>query len=428
MSSKRPTAKPSKDTKPADIQKDSFSRLEAYLQQNQKLLLLLLPLVLGFLFAALTFDVKISEGNDDAMYIEAAHKYAVDFTGYFYTANAPLYPMVLGIVTIFSGLNLTLFKIINIVFFLLHLTLMYYAFRRRIPLIVLWPVLLFSSLNSYLLYYASQTYTEMLFLTLQALFFLVFFNWYEKLVVVKNSPVENRENQWSVTIKAALSIGSALILLTLCKNIAIGMLGAVTLFLLLQKQYRMLLITVGGYLVTRIGFEGLKAAIWGAGNQYGSQGAILLQKDAYNPAAGQEDISGFITRFFENFNLYISKRLFQILGFKDPDSTETKTILSVFVLLLVIFAAWRVVVELRSTVKSKSGNQGVVAESSIYSISNPQTIALVLIYVVSMLGLTFLVLQTKWDQPRLIMVYVPLLFMSILYGFYSLLKKKGTTA
>lgn len=42
-----------------------------------------------------------------------------------------------------------------------------------------------------------------------------------------------------------------------------------------------------------------------------------------------------------------------------------------------------------------------------------------------MVSLTYLVLQTRWDQPRLIMVYVPLLVMSVLYGFYSWFSTTG---
>ena len=55
---------------------------------------------------------------------------------------------------------------------------------------------------------------------------------------------------------------------------------------------------------------------------------------------GTEDISGFIGRFFGNFDIYISKRLFQILGFYDPDAIIIKTALGVFALLLGIFGIY----------------------------------------------------------------------------------------
>jgi len=52
---------------------------------------------------------------------------------------------------------------------------------------------------------------------------------------------------------------------------------------------------------------------------------------------------------------------------------------------------------------------------------------IVFLYVVTMLGLTFLVLQTRWDQPRLIMVYTPLLLMVIWYAFYAYFHHRGNT-
>ncbi len=443
-----------------------FDGFERWLT-GRGLRLLVIPLLIGTLFGILMFDVKISEGNDDAMYIEAAYKYAKDFTGYYYTANAPMYPMLLGVVTMFTGLNLILFKIVNLLFFLLHLALMYFAFRKRVPYAVLYPVLLFSAFNSYILYYSSQTYTEMLFLVLQALFFLVFFYWYEKiqvsrpiefrmkaprkrvfttttepnkLKVVDDEPEAEAKKSWLslLEFKAGLSIGFALFLMTFCKNIAIGMLGAMLLFFLLEKNYRSLLYTTAGYLLVRGSFEMLKATVWGASNQYGSQGAILMQKDAYNPAAGQETLTGFITRFFENFNLYISKRLFQILGFRNPDSTEVYTLISIIMFCLLLWAMYLIFLKRRQAAESfyveptsqklHPATAQKLSEAT-HTLRQPAAsyMLLVFLYVVSMLGLTFLVLQTKWDQPRLIMVYTPLLLMVIWYAFYAYLHPRGNT-
>ncbi|MDQ3050648.1 MAG: hypothetical protein M3Q95_07155 [Bacteroidota bacterium] len=435
MSKKVIVKKPLPILKPAKVEDpNAFAKWELYLNTNRVKLLLIIPLVLGTLFALLTFDVKISEGNDDAMYIEAATKYAADFTGYYYTANAPMYPMILGVVTMIAGFNLTLYKLLNVVFFLLHLLLMYAAFRRRIPYSILFPVLLLTAVNSYFLYYASQTYTEMLFVTLQAIFFLVFFKWQEQLrgLVSKSGsswqslyntilpPVPEIGNYPIARIRGALVIGLVLFLMTFCKNIAIGMLGALIVFFVIGRNWKSLIDVVAGYVIVRLSFEGLKTAIWGASDQYGAQSAILLQKDAYNAAAGKEDFNGFITRFFDNFDLYTSKRLFQVLGFKDPDSNETHTILSLLVVFLLAFAAWRIYVELKKT--------GFFSKIAATTNSDfPRNILLVFIYICTMHFLTYLVLQTRWDQPRLIMVYAPMVVMVILYGLYSYFSKSGLT-
>jgi hypothetical protein len=48
---------------------------------------------------------------------------------------------------------------------------------------------------------------------------------------------------------------------------------------------------------------------------------------------------------------------------------------------------------------------------------------MVAMYTLSMMGATFVVLQTRWDQPRLILIYIPLLLMMFFYGLYDLFKK-----
>jgi hypothetical protein len=445
----------------------------------------LVPVILGLFLGLLHFDVKISEGNDDAMYIEAAWKYAQDYTGYFYTANAPLYPMLLGIVTIFSGLNLILFKAINLGLFILHLYLFWGAFRRRVPNAVLFPVLLLTSVNSYFLYYASQTYTEMLFITLQAGFLWVFFAGYERLVgseaaaaaaaAVKDkqgSPVTDHTSIQSSPDGSDLlsagriqsspdgsasqsrynsrfsdnpifiyfSIAIMLFLLSLCKNIAIGMVGAVILFLIIERRYRMAAYIAGAFVAVKLAFEGIKMAVWGAAGQYGSQGAILLQKNAYDASKGNEDVAGFINRFFGNFDLYLGKRLWQILGFRDSEANTTITFLAVFVLGLIIFAGFRIIKRYRLSGRggtrptahgqrhtANGGSRITDHGSPVAGFHHPaQYLLLILLYLLIQHGLTFLVLQTSWDQPRLIMVYVPLVVLVVLYGFYDVLSGSGS--
>ncbi|MBL0342949.1 MAG: hypothetical protein IPP71_20010 [Bacteroidetes bacterium] len=103
---------------------------------------------------------------------------------------------------------------------------------------------------------------------------------------------------------------------------------------------------------------------------------------------------------------------------------ETKTILSVFIFALVLFAAWRIYRDVWAQGKQLSNHKNSADGKN--STSFARSIALVLVYVGTMLGLTFLVLQTRWDQPRLIMVYVPLLLLVVLYGFYSYLHRSGS--
>jgi hypothetical protein len=173
-------------TKKEQVPVDLFSTIEKSINKNQKYTFYVIFLF-AILFGLLLFDVKISEGNDDSLYIEGGYNYATNFTDYYFTANAPMYPMLLGLFTALFGMNLILFKVLSFIFFISHLYFFYLAFRNRIPALVLYPVLLFTGINSYFLYYASQTYTESLFLLLQALVF------YSFIKVEENESSENKK-------------------------------------------------------------------------------------------------------------------------------------------------------------------------------------------------------------------------------------------
>ena len=43
----------------------------------------------------------------------------------------------------------------------------------------------------------------------------------------------------------------------------------------------------------------------------------------------------------------------------------------------------------------------------------------------SLIALTFITLQTRWDQPRLIMIHVPIMLITMLYGLYQLFRKSA---
>jgi hypothetical protein len=383
-----------KTTVAKESKKSLLDSLENSLSKNQKIILPVVLLV-SFLFSLLLFDVKISEANDDSLYIEGGYNFAQDINNAF-TANAPLYPLLLSIPIKLFGINLILLKSLSVVFTLLHILFLYLAFRNRTPFIVLVPVMFLVATNSYFQYFASQTFTEPLFMFLQALFVFYFFKVYDK--VKDKTSLKESWKQW-------LLIGFFIFLLSFCKNIAVGAIGAIIIFFLFEKKYLYILYAVGGFVMARIPFEIIKKFLWGASqNQFGSQTAILLQKDPYDAGKGQEDISGFIQRFFENFNLYISKRLFQILGFRSPDEMTAKGgLVFIFLIFIVISAYW--------IIRNKQKAMGFVW-----------------LYFFIMMSLMFTVLQTRWDQPRMIMVYVPFMLLAIFYGMYAIVIRKSSFA
>lgn len=375
------------------VSKSLFDNLEAFFQKNQVPFFAITG-ILSLLFGLFLFDVKISEANDDSLYVEAGYNFARDFRNY-YTANAPLYPMLLSIPIRFAGLNIILLKFFSLVFSVLHILFLFLAFRKRLPLVVLFPALLIIAVNSSFQYFASQTFTESFFMMLQALFIWAFISVFEN---------ENKGEIVPSNWKSWLLLGLVAFLTTMTKNLAIASLAVLVFYFAINKRFLQIAYTLVAFMLFKVPFEILKQFIWNGTNQYLSQSALLLQKDPYDASKGQEDFAGFVGRFIGNIDLYLSKRLFQIFGFKTIDDITTNS--GVSYLLIIIF---------------------LVAVFFIFRSKN-KLMQFVSLYALSMASITFIILQTRWDQPRFILVYVPFILLTFLYGLYFLLKEKGSFA
>ena len=367
-----------------------FQKLDNFFSEYNKVFLIS-SLLLAILFSLFLFDVKMSTSNDDSMYIESAYNFAEDQHN-FPAANAPLYPIFLSIPIMIFGLNVILLKGINVIFIFLNILFLFIAFRKRVPVFVLFIVLLTTSVNSYFLYFASQTFSEAMAVVLQSLFLMSAFSVYDK--VTGGILIKDSAGDW-------LLLGLVLFLFTLTRNAAILAVPSLILFFLLNKKYAAAALSLFSFLIYKIPFEIFRKLFWGVQDQYSGQLDILMLKDPYNPLMGKEDLAGFLTRFYQNADLYISKRLIQILGFKSPDSTEVERIVVyIFIILTVI--------------------------SLIFIFKkNNKYLQLTALYTGVLITETFIILQTQWDQPRLILVYVPLLLLIILSGFYYLFENRS---
>ncbi|HVA99413.1 MAG TPA: hypothetical protein VNG53_11010 [Bacteroidia bacterium] len=389
---KKQTSKVSKN-KNASSAGTIFESIEKWLVKRDKKLFFVI-LFLCLVFSVLLFQARISEGGDDSNYIEAGFKYSQHFFGYFYTYNAPLYPLFLSLPISIFGVKLELLKSLSVIFNLLSLVFFYKALHKRIPAFIFFPVFFITAINAYFLFYASQTYNEAFFLFLQSLFLYCFVN-------LLDAISEHGENL-KLTYKKWLVVGFILLLLTLAKNVAIAALGVMIVFFLMEKQNRNALYSVGAFLIFEIPFAFLKFLLWGKIGQYGSQGDLLMLKDPYNPALGKENLYGFITRFFQNSNIYLSKRFFQILGMRSDDSTNLNGWLAFFVIILLLFGLYRIY-------KSKH-----------------KILLFVALYTAAVMVVSFVALQTRWDQPRIIMILVPMMLIVIFYGIYNTFSKSSS--
>jgi hypothetical protein len=370
---------------------DILSKLTNYLDNSgYKIIYILLGL--NFLLGLLMFDVKISTGHDDALYLESAFNWSKDFTGYFYTANAPLYIMFLIIPIKMFGLNLILLKFLSLIFFTLSIYFFFLAFFKRINNLILFTSILLTCVNWFLLSYASLTYTECFFMFLSSLFFYGFFNLKEKLDI-ENWTLKTTYSGW-------IFLGLGLLILSLTRNIAIVCILAVLVYFVLNKQFKALFFTIISFSFFKIIYEIVKSTIWGNKAILSDQFEIILRKEAYNPSAGYEDLSGFFTRFISNSVIYLSGRFWEIIGFKE-DNGDFNPILTI--LLFIIFG---------------------YALVSIIRKKEKYLLAAVL-FCYSILFATFFALQTSWGQGRFVMIHLPILFIVIFYFVLNVFKRNG---
>jgi hypothetical protein len=366
-----------------------FEKLNMAIElHSQKMFLFIFLLCL--IFSIFLFNVKIDEGGDDSTYIEAGYKYAKNFANYYFSFNAPLYPMFLSIPIKIFGINLILLKCLSIIFTLLHLLFFYLTFRRKIDNTLLFTLLILIGLNSSILYFASQTYTEAFFLFLQSFFFYSF-------ALLLNG-LKAYNNKLSATLYYWILTGFAIFLLSMAKNIAIIAVPAFIFFFIIKRQWLNSLYALLSYLLFKIPFELIKYVIWGNISQFAAQGADLLQKDPYLASEGKENLMGFVTRFIVNAQIYLSSRFFQIMGFVSEKSHEYNILTVIIIVLLLIWALY----------------QAFKCKNDLILFSG--------IYTSFLVSASFIALHVYWSQTRLILIFVPLLLLMLLYGIYEIFR------
>lgn len=336
---------------------------------------------LAALFSFLLYDFKVSEGGDDSAYISRA--YDLLTVGKFPSFQGPIYPILLAAIIGLFGLKLQLLKLSSTLFMVLFFHIGYKFLKGRIPTIALFPAFALAAISPMLMYFSSQTYSEAFFLVLQMLFISVFFKTY----------IDNEaSSSWKMHFMAAFLIW----ILGSTRTVGYAALPAAWLFLAIDKRWLDLGKISAWFAAVFVGMQGLKTAIFGGEFlQFGSQGGTLLLKDPYTPTNGNEGIAGFVSRFARNSELYLSKHYMKFLGLKEAANNETSS--TITIVLVLLFAA------------------------ALYFGWKNKSFRFIGILTVGFISLTFLAVQTRWDQARLILPYFPfytlILFGGILYAF-----------
>ncbi len=368
------------------VKRDLLDSLDHFLSHRIKTLFYIC-LGLLTLFSILIFDVKVSPGGDDSAYILRAYDFIHNFIfpGY----QGPVYPFVLSPFIAVFGIDLPLLKILSLIFTVVAFVFIFKTFVNRIPNLILASALILVSISYFVLYFASQTYSEAFFLMLQSVFF-----WY----FAEHFIDERSETK---AYKKYIIAGLLLFLMSVTKNVATFAFIPVIGFLLLYKQWK----GAGYTLLSFIGFSGvfeiIKRIAWkGQGFQLSSQSSGLMNKDFYNPALGKEDTLGFIQRFFDNSNLYFSKHLFKFLGLVNETSTDINPFLTILIYVIIVLVI-------------------------LFVFKRNKILFLTGIYTLAMSALTFLSVQKQWDQYRLIIIFYPFLLIILFTGIYYFLKQNS---
>ena len=232
-----------------------------------------------------------------------------------------------------------------------------------------------------------MTFTESFYFFLQGLFFFYATKTIETLT--KDAP--DLKTQW----KLWLMLGLSMFLMSTAKSGAIVVVPAMILYFFIEKNYKALAYSTGAYLIFKISYEALVRLIWGAQNQFKGQGRILMQKDPYDKSLGDEDFGGFIQRFFDNSELYLSKRFFQIIGWRDEQSMDVYGLLAFIMIAITLFGLYLVF-------KQKN-----------------KPLFLFGLFTGAQLLLSFIILQARWDQARIVLVCMPVMLLLIFNAFYT---------
>ncbi len=378
-----------KQTNNAKDSVTGFAQLETFLSRNHQMIFYI-SLVVMCLFGLSLFNLRISEGGDDSAYISRAMDLLA--SGRYPSYQGPLYPMFLSVVLALVGFNLTILKLTSFLFILLGQWLTYLTFRNRTGFIMLFATLFLSAVNSWYLFFASQTYSEAMFILIQNGFIYLFLNFFN-----------HKSVQSPVAQMTSLAVVAFIILLAfLSRTAGFGLAIAAVLFLIAYKYYRQALYLTGLFAFMLVVWLGVRSIMWEQIPNSGKQMHELMQKHPYDSTQGEEDLAGFGQRFVDNSRLYLSKHFVKMIGFKKSDNKEHNGWITLLLYVLFLYALYK-------------------------SYCDNRNLFFIGLYLAVMLGITFVSLQKLWDQYRLIVPYLPLMVFFMLYGLYQLFAgiKKG---
>jgi hypothetical protein len=369
------------------VQESNLEKLDKWMEQRLNLVFSI-SLFFTIFFGAFLFEAKISTGGDDSHYIEMANDFIKGRS--FPTWHGPLYPIFLSLPMLILGVKVFALKIFSFVFILAHLVLFYLTFRRHVSPLILALVMLIISVNSSILYFSSQTYSEAMYMFLQSLVMFLFVKTYLTFKSQSAFSFKTQAFHWFV-------LGFFVFLMSITRDIGIMVLVAIVFVLLTDKKVLASLVVVSSYVVFLIPFKLYKSIVWHSGSQ--RPFSEILLKNFYSPADGYEDFSGMVVRILENARLYLSKHFMIALGLHDPFSTEKSWLVTSIVVVLFLIALY-------------------------FAFRKSKIMLFIAFYLLAAIAATFFALQQSWDQMRMVIIYIPMLLLLLAWGVKQFSEKK----
>lgn len=365
-----------------------FGQMDEFIErQFQKIFWVLLGIVV--LLAVLMFDIRVSLTGDDSAYVIRAYDFIKSFT--YPGFQGPLYPIVLSPVVALSGINPVPLKSLSVLFLAGFIYFSYRSFRGRIPATIALAALVLTGIDVFVLHFASQTYSEMFFMMLQAVLMLAVFRWF----------IDARASRPLMgEFRLHLLVAACILSLALTRSIGFSAALAVPLWFLAGRRWRDALLSVVAIAAVFALWQGFRYLAWGgAGFQLADQGNGLLNKDYYKPALGREDLAGYLHRFLHNSDSYLSRHFLSMLGLRSMD--------------VMIGPVWWLTVAIG----------GIFLAGLAVSYQRNRYLFFAGFYSLVFLVASFIILQTTWDQTRIILpflLYILLMFFAALYYLLSL--------
>jgi len=365
-----------------------FELIEIFCQKNSTIILLG-SITLTLIFSFLLFNPDVSVGGDDSGYIKAAYDFSKGIA--FPSWHGSFYSILLSLFISIFGVNIVALKIVSILFFAASLFFIQKVFIKITNNTIASIVLIFTA-SSYLLNnYASTTYSEPFFFFFQSLYIYLLFNY----IIKKEDQNDSFNNNW----KDTLILGVITYLLIETRSVSIAILGVTIIYLLIEKRYLSTLLYFGFTACTSVIYGLYKSIFWKTTSiGIGSQLSDMLLKNSYKPELGNEDFIGIMQRVWDNSQLYLSKHLMRMFGFKSFDSLSISPTLTIIIYIVCIAAI-------------------------IISIRNNKKTAFIGLFLAGMIGVSFISQEKMWDQERLIMIYFPFIVGILAYSIYSFFGK-----